>query len=439
MERPPPWQLFLAAILSSGSGCGFDTAPLQGSGPGTASATSGAAGGSWLRDAAVADPRQSSSLVPISAGAASAGSSAAIASSAGASAPPIPLTPTSSSAAQPTQVPSVPTAPLGPVASAAGAPASMPPRCEPVGSYGLRLDADLSWEGSANGLADPGRGHAELFVLLDVSQVDAQTGAVSATGRLCGLTLPAMTSPLSCNAYEYRFADKLWEQRELPALMLQGRYDCAADSCRLQLTPPFSYVLGIQLPPGRPDWPDAGTAPASQVPDHDTDGLPGVSAEIISQASAVPSANPNCSYTPLGVPTGGAGAAAESTTGRVLLGLHAQLGAAMDLAADCRVTRGTGALQALNLRAAGCQLNTVPWNPAQGNPPGAGDTSSACTEEVRSVMDEALPSYHVLADGEAPRGGTLRDVSISRGPVLQAVRFGPGPAPSCEQVRKAMF
>ena len=446
MDCARPWRVFWALTLSWGAACGFDTTPLGGGSAGTGSLTGAAAAGSTSsaglaprpEAGAAAPPSNSAVSVPVAGvpgsvvAVGSAGSGVTTPSAAAGS--PATVPPPVATAGKPAP-PAVP-----PVAGAsAGGPAMPPARCDAVGSYGLRLRADVSWD-VINGLTGPGRGPVEIYMLLEVNDVDAQTGAVDATGRVCGLALPAMASPLNCNGYEFRFADKLWEQRDLPQLAWRGTQTCAAASCKLQLAPPLDYLLGIHLDPADSPWPGAGTTPLSQFRDDDGDSLPGVTADIISLATTPTNANPSC-YPSSGSSTGMSGSGAGGEAGRVMLGLRTKLEAALDLSAECRVTEATGALHSLELRAGGCMLETA-WNPAQPamGPMGHADNASLCTDDVRAAMDYSLPSYRVLAAGEAPAtGSTIRDVSPSRGSVLQAVRLGPGHKPSCDQVRKAVF
>ena len=304
--------------------------------------------------------------------------------------------------------------------------------CEAASSYGLRLSADVSWD-ATNAFADSGRGPLELYALVQVESEDPKTHAVSASGRVCGISLPPNGSALTCGVYEYRFADALWDRRELPKLRLEGSYECRPDGCSLKLAP-TSYLLGFKLDPPESPWPTAASTQASQYPDHDVDGMPGVSADIISQTSALP--NAACAS------VAGVSAGQPGESGRILLGLRAQLSAAVKLAPDCRVAEAYGALQALDLRAAGCMLSNANWAAGNGNGNGNGNmapSETPCPEELRLAADQGMPNYQVLSPGQAPTvSATGRDTSSSRGTVLRAVRFAPGAMPTCEQVRMAM-
>lgn len=315
--------------------------------------------------------------------------------------------------------------------------ASAQDRCDAVASYGLRMSADLSWDAST-WLTGPGRGTAELYVRVDVSEIDAPTGAVRATSRVCGLALPPMNSPVSCDQSQLRFADTIWDQDDLPELTLQGHYSCAANGCRLEWTPPVAHLLGIRLQPPDTSWPNPGTTTVAQHPDDDADGEPGMTAAVTTQSSLDPLANLTCSATSGG--STGAGTL-EREAGRVFVGLRVQLEAAIGLSSDCRATQGSGALHSLDLRTAGCVFDGG-WNAVQVDidADGTPDTAYACSEEGAIVFDLGLPAYAVLSAGEAPSPNPVsQDLTPSRGTQVQAVRFEPGTTPSCDQVRKAMF
>lgn len=314
-----------------------------------------------------------------------------------------------------------------PPAAGSGAPTLPPPvACDGIGSYGLQLALDLTWE-STPSFSDPGRGLAKLYALVQVERVDPQTHALTARGQMCGLTLPAFATSSSCQEHEIRFDDALWSEPTLPAWQIEGSYTCAADGCKLQVDP-TAYALGIHLDPPTAPWPAPGAASLDQFSDDDRDGLPGVSAEIVTRVAAAN--NPSCGIwvTSQGN-MGGPMQMPMSQAQHLLLALRAQLSAAVEIAADCRIDRASATAQSLDLRAAGCAFQTVP---------DAGSTS--CPDELRSTIDQSLPQYHVLNAGEAPSASMpARDTAASSGPVLKVLRLPTGPLLTCRQVRDAMF
>jgi hypothetical protein len=299
--------------------------------------------------------------------------------------------------------------------------------CEGAGSYGLQLAVDLTWE-ATSALADPGRGTAKLYALVQVERVDPQTHALTAHGQVCGLTLPPFATSSSCQQHQFRFDDGMWNQPTLPPLQITGSYTCAADGCRLQIEP-TTYALGIHLDPVTAPWPAPGSATADQFSDDDDDGSPGVSAEVVTQVGVV--GNPSCAFL-TGMQGGGAPMNMNQNQ-RLLLALRTQLSAAVITAADCHIDHAAGTVQLLDLRAAGCNFQSM-GQPALD----AGNTN--CPDELRGAIDQSLPQYHVLATGEMPSATTpARDTTLSLGAQLSAIRFDPAMPVSCRQVRDAMF
>jgi hypothetical protein len=116
--------------------------------------------------------------------------------------------------------------------------------------------------------------------------------------------------------------------------------------------------------------------------------------------------------------------------GRLLLGMRAQLTAAMRLAPDCKISDVVASDATLDLRSAGCFV-TSGTNPTS--------ASSECSEQLRTGIDQTLPSYEVLEAGEIPDLSNVSNKRPSAGTILKAVRFAPGSHVSCDQVRKAKF
>ena len=323
--------------------------------------------------------------------------------------------------------PPPPTAPSGGMPAPArlpdpvNLPVAEPPHCAGMGSYGLQITADLAWD-SSNGLTLAGRGPAEIYAKLDVQELAADGGAFHATARVCGIVFPPSSSPLSCGPRQLRFAQELWDHRAIPPWSVDGQYTCAADACTLQLAS-SPYDLGV------------GSAPSLHFPDDDGDGSPGVTVDV-----AVPpndSANPSC-----GAWLGWGASAASESAGSLRIGLHAQLQAALRLAADCSITHATAALEAFELQAADCAPSTSVWGAGQAQTGAAGSpsASASCSPEQRTALAESLPRYRVLNLNEVPAAAAVpRDSSPSAGTALRAVRFIPGGAATCEQVRKAMY
>lgn len=297
---------------------------------------------------------------------------------------------------------------------ACAAPAAA--RCDAVGSYGLRMLAEVSWDTTT--WVDSDRGPAEFFALLHVDSVDVQTHALAATLHACKLTLPEFDSSSACSRYQLQVPDAIWGDPSLPGEQLAGSYDCDTSGCSLRFDP-VSSVRGITLSDAQGPWPEAGSTSPLQFPDDDSDNIAGVSVDIFSKASvAIP--DTDC---------GGEGddPISAEQIGRMPLGLRAQLRAALKLDATCTVSEPSASAASIDIRAANCLLEVDAI------------TSPSCNEMYRNFIDESLPSYETLARGEEPSASDASDTEPSTGSVLQVVRFAPGEAASCEAVRAIKF
>lgn len=415
-------QLMAAILCGVSAGCAFQTTPLFQPGSDAGHATLGATKAPDAHVPSEGPP------VQLDAGFGSTGSAAPASSDAAA------LPPTSTITSPEAGTPVGATQTITPTSTAGNvAPPPPPDRCDGAGRYALKLSLDVAWDSTAS-VIEAGRGRADLYALLNVEHVDPQTHAVSASARVCGLDLPAFETAGGCASYQFRFDDALWDRSALPELQLSGTYACDTTNCNLQFDP-ASYAVGLHLDDPSAPLPDAGVTTGLQFPDDDGDGQPGVTVDVVTQASTQ-MGDSECSYpsawmqptAPATTPTMNQ---AQMPTWRSMLGARTQLMAAVGLGADCRVDRASGAVEELDLRAAGC-----------GYQPGS-DPNSAnqmCAEEWRGAIDQSMPQYHVLAAGQTPGPSmTMRDGAPSLGTVAQAVKLDPGAMAGCREVRATMF
>jgi hypothetical protein len=337
--------------------------------------------------------------------------------------------------AQPPASTGMPDAGKVPPSAANGAPDAgntTPPisQCDALGSYGLRAAIDVAWE--ATSWSDVGQGTVELFALAVVDAVDPQTGATSGSFRACGLTLPVLNSSALCGSYQLQFPTATWDEAKLAEQKLEGAYGCDAAKCDLRFAP-ASYSLGIQLTDAHGPWPDFEDTSPSQFSDDDVDGLPGVSVDVVSIAS-LPSGPNGCAQVngPTGPGPGNPATAPVMPTvlGRLLVGLRAQLTAAMQLDPDCQLKEVSATDASLDLSAAGCFV-------MDGSDPAS--ANMGCSEQLRAGFDQTLPDFEALEKGDLFKQSGPGKKQPSNGPILQALRFAPGSQVSCEQVRSSKF
>lgn len=329
--------------------------------------------------------------------------------------------------------------------------------CAGPGIWGARASVDVYWGGRTVGLAgltNDGRGRVTMDLRFDIQQVDAGSGEVQGSARVCDVELPPFTSSSLCEAYGPVFPPAMWEAPEMPEIPLSGRWRCGAESCSLELDP-VTALHGIKLSSPDAAWP----APTSTrtafscgkesgsgcFPDHDGNGLPGVTVELRTKGAIAAdcqgffvSGDYDYEAAPLSAsPEHIFNAAVRAD--RIHLGLRNRLGATIDMGEDC--TSGTGQAQAryLQSRAWSCHLQEGSGNSQSGDVAGP---DQECTDSEALFMDQNLPQYYVLEQGQSPPStlSGLSDTSASRGPLLSLVRLGDsGEKVGCDRVRGASY
>jgi len=333
--------------------------------------------------------------------------------------------------------------------------------CDSTGGYGLRVTVDVAWDGRDEGLAaltDDGRGPMQIYLLANVQQADPNTQRVTASGRVCGVTLPPFYSSTLCESYQPIFPSALWESASLPNLTFDGHYECGPQGCVLSLGP-VTYVFGIRLDNPEAAWPSAdetpmhcmGKANGKCFPDDDADGEPGVGIVLQTTGSVPglwqdPASACREGYAYRAAPLSASPAVifgGARRSDRMMVGIRARVGASLRFNDDCKAGVGSAVAQYVNSRAAGCLVEPGTFDFVQPNAKPAG-ANEACTPDEVSFMDHSMPQYRVLGVGEAPATsswmGGRRDMSPSQGPTVQVVRFDSGATPiTCEQVRSARY
>lgn len=324
--------------------------------------------------------------------------------------------------------------------------------CDPIGTFGLWISVDAAWGGRSGGLfdlTDDGRGKIEVYVLAQISGVDAQTKRIESTARVCGVRLPPFYSTTLCEVYQPNFPVEIWESSKLPGLSLNGRYDCAANGCVFGIDAQ-TYLLGFDLDNPEAPWP--GPSMVDQLrcsnrrgescfPDHDDDGLPGVAVTLTTSGMAAGSCR-NARYSYRGAPLSASVAAifdGVRRTDRLELGIRMKLGGTSRFANSCDRGQGSALAEYVNSRAAGCRVQRGTFNWPNTGAAAGGD--QACDAGELSFLDENLPVYQLLAAGQTPMSSLeLADQQPSKGPEVKTVRLGDvDDAVSCADVRDAKY
>jgi hypothetical protein len=324
-------------------------------------------------------------------------------------------------------------------------------QCDPRGVYSLRVKVDLAWGGRSGGLwnlTDDGRGTQLVQLLVHIDSVDPTTLELQGTARACGVEMPTFFSTTLCEAYRPIFPAAMWESDAMPSFPISGRFQCLEPGCIATIDAQTS-LLGIELDNPEAPWPLASDTPDIECatgdgvecfPDHDGDGRPGLSVQVVTEGMAT--GGTGCSrrgYELKAAPLSASIAAIVDgvrRTDRVLLGVRMKVGGSVTLGEECAAGTGSGIAEFVNSRAWGCYVQAGTYNYPRGQRAGA---NTPCSSQEAAFMDANLPIYDILAVGERPDSDyELRDTSPSSGPQISLVRLGgPDADVSCEDVRSA--
>lgn len=328
--------------------------------------------------------------------------------------------------------------------------------CNPLGIFGVRINVDVAWGGRSGGLVgltDDGRDDLLVDLRIEVQSIDDQLRFIG-VAKPCQVVLPPFYSTTLCESYKPLFPDRIWESPMLPAIGIAGQYSCMTPGCIMSIEP-TTTLLGISLANPEAPWPNAGETGAIPCadgsgedcfPDQDDDGWPGLTIELEPQGKVpweISPQDPACmstGYEYWGAPLAaslGAVAKIVRRSDRVHLGTRTKLGGASRMSNDCMSGIGTGIAEFVQSRAWSCMVQEGTTDGFQ-NPAGPNDE---CTGGEAGFMDENLPIYAVLAEGEVPPDVLKNvDTSPSAGPRISMVRLGDlGSQVACADVRAATY
>lgn len=247
------------------------------------------------------------------------------------------------------------------------APPMVDPGCPVAGTRALRIDAQVSWKGSA--LLDivpvvwAGDGQVQITALVDMT---GSANAGEASIRACRASVPPFLSSLQ-EVYAVQFADKLWDAVDTRWKTSVTR-GCADPGCSFTA----DYVeaqLGVELP-RKFSWPGPRQPLASgYLRDDDGDGVVGIPVTFAQQGNAgfgVRYANP-----PSGI-------VLSERTREINLGLRVAVSLAGKLDSCTRYSGGT-TLMTIDTRALGCVL----------------ESGTLCDPEQVSFTNDNLPVWEV--------------------------------------------
>lgn len=157
--------------------------------------------------------------------------------------------------------------------------------CEPEGYWAIKATNDSWWDAPDGDIGLDNRGTTETYLLQKVELVEGSDDEVTITNTVCRQLQPPAISDTLCAAFETVTPDETLAQ--LDPVVTPGQYSCLEKSAGCVLTTELETALfGLSM-----NDPDAEQLPATGpemecpegtgeecFPDHDGDGLPGVTA-----------------------------------------------------------------------------------------------------------------------------------------------------------------
>jgi hypothetical protein len=310
---------------------------------------------------------------------------------------------------------------------------------------------DAAWNGRPGGLAaltDDGRGKLQIHLLVRVDDVDAASGELKPSVRVCGVSLPPFYSSTLCESYQAIFPESIWESAFLPAPNVSGKYECAADGCVLSLWP-STYLFGMRMENPEAAWPTPQQTPYLTCPglpdencftDDDDDGESGISLRL--QTEGIAENAGACGMYPYrAAPLNasiGAIFGSVRRADRLHVGMRARVGSSVRFGSDCVSAAGSAVVEYVNSRASGCYVQPGTFDLGTITSPAGQD--DRCREAEANFIDLSMPVYQVLGAGETPSESRMRrDNTPSEGPTVSVVRFPSEVVPGCAEARQAVF
>lgn len=343
-----------------------------------------------------------------------------------------------------------------------GEDAEEPTDCDLRGIYGGQVTVEAWWGGRSEwgglvALVDAGRATLLLNIMYFIKSVESD-GTIVASAKTCNIELPSFYTSIICEAYQPVFPVRVWDSPANPSFTVTGNATCTKPGCTVH-TDTLPALLGVKLDDPFGDWPDASETPdlsceegtgSDCFPDHDDDGYPGITVDLLTEGK--PPLSSGClklGIFPAEIEYRAAPLAADpniivdnpvSRTDRIHLGTRAMIGGDAVIANDCRTLKGAAVADGFQSRAISCFLQ-------QGVPTGAPDggvagSNTYCRREQREFMDNNLPLYNCMKQGDVPPADltAITNRTPSNGPRMSLVKLGNiGDDITCEDVRKATY
>lgn len=327
--------------------------------------------------------------------------------------------------------------------------------CEMTGVYAIRNEVDVYWGGRTGGIAeltDDGRGTIVIDLLVTIENPAPNGLHFDVHAQPCAVRLPAFYSTTLCETYDAQFPDSLWDSGGVQAIESTAKFQCNNPGCIAEIEPSVG-LIGIEMDNPEALWPTPAQTPtygcasgtgADCFPDVDLDGNPASTLTIRTDGRA-PTSGSACggSYARRAVPLSeDALAILDPFSGdnvrrgdRLFLGTRTKLGGSLLLPDNCNAALGVGIAEFIQSRAWGCLVKE-----GSGTLMGAAGPMDPCRAAEAAFIDENLPIYQVLLQGERPNPERAVPDYASAGPIMRVVRLGAlGSPATCSDVRNTVY
>ncbi len=247
--------------------------------------------------------------------------------------------------------------------------------CNLTGTFGFLAELDVNWDGTSIAgfvpVIAPGAGKLTIFTLISIEQTGTE---LRSQVKACGSEIPTFASDSIGERYAARFRDAMWDKPMMPSWNLALRAECFDSGCSLA-SDTLHAQLGVDLDAPQAAWPTDRNAQGLRFPDHDGDGRPGLTLDMLKDTVFT--------YPPVNL-------ASWSRAKEIMLGVRVTtlFDGVID---DCDHFTGVGPATKVETRAATCTVDRV------GAEVECTKTDSPFGTSEASFLDGNLPKWEVTA------------------------------------------
>lgn len=257
-----------------------------------------------------------------------------------------------------------------------GPSALVPPDpCALRGNFALNFGLEVVWDGTLVDIPFTGsvqvidRGLGTVSFVLLANFQPTTDGNVQGMVRVCDATVPEFYSSLLEERYATRFPQEIWDSMSMPFFSFMATSSCTAPGC-LWESQRIHAQLGAKLENPSAAWP--ANAAVAIWPDHDGDGQPGITAQMLGP-DVYSLAGQAYDYPPVNL-------LLPRRVSKLMLGLRMQLLLQLKQT-DCNGLEGTTEEASVDSRAVACATE--------------GGSPVECSGQELAFLDDNLPTWVV--------------------------------------------